>query len=249
MHSQKVRVFSQSLLIPVVLVLLSAAIYAVVLFMTDAIFLLHGDNNRMDPVPMENFDANATYPTSVNDYISVETSCGGMSTPIRVGDDIFGYPAPLESYIPIYRIKWGSEEKYIDRWLSLESDRAYYIPVRDLSGRLEMSFYAMRGYYGYSAWRNDEAFFAYLSARERLEGHFNRKSINVLDRRIVFDLGMNILVAETDAGVHGMIYLMDTHAALRLRNEGLRIGSVRGVILSEQELIEVLSAARKGWKN
>ena len=234
----------QTTLILTLLTLLGFATYVIVVLILDMNYLFYADGDKMDPVLVGCPEDFATCPVSASDYISVETPYG-RSDPIRAGDDIFGYLAPLESYIPIYRLRWEGGGGCIESWITTEFCKTYYVPVFDTDGSLVMSFYAVREYYGFSAWRNDEAYAAYLSAKEQLERHFHRRNVDVNDYRIILSHGMNILIAETDVGIYGMVYLLHAGTALQLRREGLRLNSVRRAVLCEQKLLEVIFAERK----
>ena len=124
---------------------------------------------------------------------------------VRAGSDLFGYPAPLENFIKIYRIG-NSGEGTIESWIN-EDASSYILPLYSDEGFVD-SFNVWRISSNTFRATPDPLYLDYIKTREHLE-KYQPHLENIVDYKIIrLDVGIfaHVLYANWENGSAGKIF-------------------------------------------
>jgi len=127
---------------------------------------------------------------------------------IIVGDPLFRYDAPLENYIPIFNLRRNDDASIYD-WIDESATAQYYLPLYGEDGVRQKIFFLMRTSEDvFEASRADVFFEGYLEAKTFLEEECAARGVSINSFRLiqVSDEGKEVIIANTDGGLFGVLY-------------------------------------------
>ena len=145
-----------------------------------------------------------SHPVSSSDRVELFLSDGDY----MAGDPLFGYPAPLENYIPIFTLKRNDDVPIYD-WIDESVTAQYYLSLYDEDGVRQKALFLMRiSENAFEASISDVFFEKYLEAKGFLEEECAIKGVNINDFRLIQvpTEGAEVIIANTSGGFFGVLY-------------------------------------------
>lgn len=139
-------------------------------------------------------------PISSDDWIDAESSGlrrvilpGVTSEKVRAGNNLFGYPAPLENFIKIYEIG-DSGGDTVESWIDEGATASYILPLYDDEDFVAAFFVLRTSYNMFFAPQNNYLYFDYLQAKKYLGEHQSLLEDGVECRIFCFGAGRGLIL-------------------------------------------------------
>jgi len=168
---------------------------------------------------------------------------------VMVGAPLFGYPAPLESYIPVFTFK-KNEGVSLFEWVDGRARAEYYLPLYSYEELRRVLFLRRTSSDVFSVYTQEHPnriLEDYLSAKMLLEEKVAIRGASINDFRLIRITEGEVLMvlADTSDGIFGVMnYSMQSGGALLwpfARNPSHNFTSSIGKVMNERELRNVLT--------
>jgi len=156
-----------------------------------------------------------SHPISASDIIVIDEDRA-----FRAGDPIFGYSAPLESYIPVFDFERNDESSIFD-WGARSNPARYGLLLHDEDGDLRGSIFMVRdSEYSFSAtssfYLGGDFFRHYQEAVVLIKEYCAAADVEICSFRsmVINDGEVILILADTSDGVMGVAYEMISFGAI-----------------------------------